>query len=357
MNTSPNNWYVASWSKDLAVGEPLAMQILGRPLVLWRGPQGEVSALDDRCVHRLAPLSRGRCEGAKLRCRYHGMVFAPGGDVVEIPGQDEIPARARARAYPVVERHSWIWVWMGDPARADPDRIPAMVGLDDENYYLGAGTLDFAADAQLVRDNLLDFSHISYLHADSFALGDAYAKVPPRIVELPDGLQYQRWLENQELMPGNAMLVDQWSNYSFRAPGIITMATGAYPLGTARALDRGVPDPSLPGMNITFTNQAITPMSDRSTRYFFSWGPRRDCGTPELAEQMMALAYQAFTEDKEMVEAQQRMIDLDPSFPMLGTHSDVGVFRFNARLREIEAAEAAEADGRVHLPVHAGAAE
>src|SRR5690349_11770899 len=97
-----NAWYVGAWSTDVELGKPIAMMILGEPIVVWRDPQGNVHALEDRCVHRLAPLSKGRCEGANLRCLYHGMLFNPEGRVIAIPGQEKIPPNASVRYYPVV---------------------------------------------------------------------------------------------------------------------------------------------------------------------------------------------------------------------------------------------------------------
>jgi vanillate O-demethylase monooxygenase subunit len=79
-----NAWYVAGWAMDLEESTPLAVSILGEPLVLYRSG-GVLAALEDRCVHRLAPLSLGRCEASNLRCMYHGLLFAPDGKVIEIP--------------------------------------------------------------------------------------------------------------------------------------------------------------------------------------------------------------------------------------------------------------------------------
>jgi vanillate O-demethylase monooxygenase subunit len=114
-----NAWYVAAWTDQIAVAEPFATAILGEPIVIYRTADRLV-ALEDRCVHRMAPLSLGRCEGDRLRCMYHGLLFDPDGRVVEIPGQDLIPAQARVKSYPTVDRHDWIWIWMGDADAADP---------------------------------------------------------------------------------------------------------------------------------------------------------------------------------------------------------------------------------------------
>ncbi len=112
-----NAWYVAAWEHEIGDGKPYAMSVLGEPIVLYRTESGRIVALEDRCVHRLAPLSLGRCEGERLRCMYHGLLFDADGRCVEIPGQEMIPPKARVRSYPVETRAGWVWVWMGDPAR------------------------------------------------------------------------------------------------------------------------------------------------------------------------------------------------------------------------------------------------
>jgi phenylpropionate dioxygenase-like ring-hydroxylating dioxygenase large terminal subunit len=120
-----NAWYCAGWDYDLSQGKDslLARRLANEPVVLYRKPDGAVIAMEDRCAHRQAALHLGRKEGDSLRCMYHGMKFGPNGKCVEIPGQRSIPTAAWVRTFPVVEKDNWIWVWMGDPAKADPALI------------------------------------------------------------------------------------------------------------------------------------------------------------------------------------------------------------------------------------------
>ena len=141
-----NCWYVAGWSHDIAADSLVSRTMLGEPIVLYRKGDGGVVALEDRCCHRLAPLSRGRIEGDDLRCMYHGLKFAPSGRCVEIPGQTMVPPRARVRAYPAVEQDCWVWLWMGDPALADPALIPAALGHDDPDWFMQTGQLAYEAN-------------------------------------------------------------------------------------------------------------------------------------------------------------------------------------------------------------------
>ncbi|MDB5716920.1 MAG: aromatic ring-hydroxylating dioxygenase subunit alpha [Sphingomonas bacterium] len=330
MNYVRNAWYVAAWANELAPGTPSAIRILDDPIVLYRTERGRLVALEDRCVHRLAPLSLGRCEGERLRCMYHGLLFEPDGRVAEIPGQDVVPAQARVRRYAVAEKHSWIWVWMGEADTADEALIPNAVGLDHPDYILGHGHLDYAAEARLINDNLLDFSHLSYVHANSFGASEDWARDRPKITMLPRGIRFERWVPAQSgFRSGGGPPVDAWSTYDFLLPGILLMPSASYPAGTAEKCGFAPPDPALPASGVTFTSQAVTPLTDKTSRYFFSWGPRRDCGDEAMRDMLMGVAAMAFGEDKVMIEAQQRVIDTTPDPRIMPIGSDKGVVLFN----------------------------
>ena len=118
-----NCWYVAAWDYELIDGKLLARTLLGEHVLLYRGDSGEVIALNNRCPHRGALLSEGRREGDSVRCMYHGIKYDATGKCVQIPGQDMIPPKLRVRKYPIVESGHLVWIWMGDPARADPALI------------------------------------------------------------------------------------------------------------------------------------------------------------------------------------------------------------------------------------------
>lgn len=326
-----NAWYVACWSQDLADGKPQGVSILNEPVVIWRSGN-RLAALEDRCVHRLAPLSLGRCEGEHLRCQYHGFKYDPGGKVVEIPGQAAVPAQARVRAYPVADRHSWIWVWMGDPAQADESLIPPAVGFDDADWILGRGYLDYAAEARLINDNLLDFSHLPYVHANSFGAPSSFAETLPRLTMLPRGVRYERWNEGASSRPrdGSAPgLVDIYMTYDFLIPGVLLMWSGSFTPGTARACDFARPDFAQAVSGVTFTSQAVTPTRLRQARYFFSWGPHRQHGDEALRDALMQLADKAFGEDKLIIEAQQGIIDQTENPKVLPSVHDRGVTMFS----------------------------
>lgn len=341
MNYVRNCWYVAAWDAELAEAVPTAIQILGDRIVLWRDADGAIHALEDRCVHRLAPLSLGRCEGANLRCMYHGLLFSPGGKVLEIPGQDKVPPQAKVRAYPVTVRHSWVWVWMGEPDQADEALIPPAVGFDDGRFILGHGHLDYAAQARLICDNLLDFSHLTYVHAASFQAGPAFAERLPDIAPLDRGVRVSRWTQDAPDIRDihSAERFDNYMTYDFLLPGVLLMESASFAAGTAAAFDFGPPDFDTAVTGRNFTSQAVTPLTANTARYFFSWGPHCKHGDEAMRDGMMEIAAMAFGEDKVMIEAQSRVIAQSPAQAIIPTAHDRGVTLFNRLVERLSRAE------------------
>lgn len=336
-----NAWYVAAWKDELAPEAVIARTIINQPLVLYRTENRDVVAMEDRCCHRLAPLSKGRREGDDLRCMYHGLKFAPDGRCIEIPGQPTVPASARVRTYPARESGSWIWIWMGEAERADPTLIPGSIAESDAAWHIDKGFLDYDAHYQLINDNLLDLSHLSYVHANTLGRGSPqWADERPRITRLPRGLRFERWIQNyraSNYLRLDGQYFDFLSAYDFLVPGIFIQRVYWYPLGTAEACNRGTP--TTPPIFVRCDDQAVTAVTDRTSRYFYATGARSSDIPPALAQDMLRFTERAFREDKSIIEAQQKVIDLEPDRPMLGLSFDAGPNRFRALVRQMIAEE------------------
>ncbi|HJU24777.1 MAG TPA: Rieske 2Fe-2S domain-containing protein, partial [Casimicrobiaceae bacterium] len=155
-------WYVAAWSDEVA-RTPLARTLLDEPIVLFRKSNGSVVALEDRCAHRRLPLSAGAVEGDFIRCGYHGLVYDCDGVCTKIPGQPQ-PDHVHVKRYPVVERDLFVLVWMGDPEHVDPSRLVSFPRLSDPAWGVTKVRLHIRGNYLLIVDNLLDLSHIAYVH-------------------------------------------------------------------------------------------------------------------------------------------------------------------------------------------------
>ena len=325
-----NAWYVAAWTHELEAGRIHARTIINQPLALYRTGDGTIVAFEDRCCHRFAPLTMGRLEGDDLRCMYHGLKFAPDGRCIEIPGQPRIPQSAAVRRFPTAVVGSWVWVWMGETAAADSATIPPSVALDDPAYRLRSGQIDYAAHYLLIDDNLLDLSHLSFVHENTLGLDmPQWADSRPRVEPLARGLRMQRWLRNHSprgFMKKLGERLDVWNSYDFLFPGVFLQRTGFYPLGTAEAT--GGREPQTPPLFHRLDEQVVTPVSNRASRYFYAAGARVGDIDPDRLDRLFAVTETAFQEDKAIIEAQQKMIDREPERQMLPTSLDAGPTQF-----------------------------
>lgn len=336
-NLIRNCWYVAGWSSDFG-RDPVQRWLLGDPVVIYRRANGSAVALEDRCVHRMAPLSAGRVEDDAIRCMYHGLKFGSDGRCIEIPGQDLIPDRACVRRYPAFEKNGWLWVWMGDPDRSDPSRIANSKSPDDPDWILKTGQLDYAANYELINDNLLDLTHLTYVHAGSFGADEAWSRNRPQIETLENGIRSSRWILNSPPIPplGRAAQhehVDIWTSYDFIIPGIFLLYTAIYAAGTADLCGQGEPGPKHQILFNNFTSQAVVPTGEKTARYYFSWGPGAEYGTEADAQLMIDMAKMAFNEDKVMIEAQQLIVDADPAVRPMPTSADKAITIFQRMMR------------------------
>src|SRR4051812_40674516 len=158
-----NQWYVAGWASELTQ-QPLARTLLGEPVVMYRTASGEVVALEDRCCHRNLPLSHGRVEGDCLSCGYHGMVYNTAGECIRVPGQDTVPPGARVLKFPLVEKDSVLWIWMGDAAAANVAGVPDYPIHADPRWAHKGNHYLIKCHYELIHDNLIDLSHVGYVH-------------------------------------------------------------------------------------------------------------------------------------------------------------------------------------------------
>jgi phenylpropionate dioxygenase-like ring-hydroxylating dioxygenase large terminal subunit len=350
-----NAWYVAGWSRHFPGDRPVMRTMLGEPIVLYRKEDGGIAALEDRCCHRLAPLSRGRIEGDDLRCMYHGLKFAPSGQCIEIPGQDFVPPRARVRAYPAVEQDCWVWLWMGDPALADPALIPCALNHGDSDWWMQTGELAYEANYQLINDNLLDLAHLSYVHENTLGRNSmSWAESRPSVTQIPRGLRIARWVLNNPApryvnMPGGITHTDMWASYDYMAPGIFLLETRTYPVGTAAAGGMRAPDPAALPLTRTTTSQAVSAIDADRTVYYYSGCLPKSLASEDESRRQLALFERAFAEDNAMIEAQARVIERTAEPRMLGIGADHALNQFRRLMDELIAAETRVPSGAAAL--------
>ncbi|PCE22391.1 LysR family transcriptional regulator [Paraburkholderia acidicola] len=323
-----NTWYVAAWSHEIGADDFFARTITGIPVLMYRSADGTVVALEDRCCHRGAPLSLGRREGDDVRCLYHGLKFDCSGTCIEAPAQDRVPPQARVRSFAVVERHRWVWIWMGDAALADPDAIPDTHWLDDPDWRSLPGYIHYDVNYLLICDNLLDFSHLPFVHPTTLGGPESYAKIRPSVERLDNGVRVTRWTMDTDVPPFAAAVkawpgkVDRWNIYDFTIPGILRMDSGMAPVGTGAQDGLRVDAAEFRGC------QALTPETATSTHYFFGHPHNFAIDQPEVTRAIHQSIVEAFDEDRAIITAQQRNLALDPSFNMMAFAMDSALVQF-----------------------------
>lgn len=303
-----NAWYLAAWDREVPADRLLARTLLDQHIVLYRDADGQARALQDRCPHRFVPLSRGKVCAGQVECGYHGLRFGSDGRCSHNPhGDGRVPRAATVRAYPLVERYTGLWIWMGDTQRADPADIPEFEqSMNPAKRVIGQGYLHVQANYLLEVDNILDLSHIQYLHGSNVG-SEAIAAAETAIEQDGDVVHSKRLTRNERLNevleqqyrlpPGQP--VDRWLDTRWNAPATMELWVGAAPAGSA--------DPRSVGKRQPYAH-IFTPETARTTHYFFatSYPTRMGDEAVQRAAADIEFLRQPFAhEDQPMLEAQQ----------------------------------------------------
>lgn len=346
-----NHWYVAAWSDEVG-RTPLARVVLGDYLVLYRTEAGQVVALENRCPHRNLPLSEGRLVGDTLECGYHGMVFDCTGACTHLPGEASPPHWARVRAYPVVERRGWVMVWMGDPDKADARTAPDYnVRLADPDWWHVKGHIAVKCGYRLILDNLLDLSHLAYVHASTTGNRALAERATIAAETEGDRVRVTRWMS--DIPPAKAFVdyagydgnIDRWQASEFMPPAYIYVNSGTAPAGRGVSPAERMTNQGLWGFVVY---HALTPETESTTHQFWAMAIERrfvpPAKLPEFERQMINIPL----EDVAVYEAQQRAIALDPDAhgdvrPRGMIAADQGLFAMRRILQRLHAEESKQA--------------
>jgi vanillate O-demethylase monooxygenase subunit len=330
-----NCWYVAAQADEVGRA-PLGRILLGEPVLMFRQEDGTPVALEDRCCHRRAPLHKGKLIGDTLQCGYHGFTFDASGSCVRIPGQDRVPANVGVRSYPVVEKHAYLWIWMGERAKADPALIPDFHRSKDPGWTTVRSRLPLAANYLLVVENLIDLQHVGFVHAKTIGTDDSRAELKfergdreVRVVRTPT-----------EVVTAPHNLKQGMAERSVLEKTIIFLPPCQVVIDICTT--EVAPQKSSPlSLGITVLN-ACTPETEHSTHYF--WASARDYQRDDKQADafLMKVTTDAFNEDKEILEAQEKCIALDPAAPTVNVQADWGGVQARRLTGQLIAEEAAQ---------------
>lgn len=335
-------WYVACTPDEIA-GGPLGRQICGERVVLFRGQGGRAAALEDFCPHRGAPLSLGFVRGEELVCGYHGLAVGCDGRPAGMPGQD-VARFPSARAFPVIERYGFVWIWPGDPARADAARLHPLPWAESPDWAYGGGLFHIRCDYRLMVDNLMDLTHETYVHAGSIGQKeideapvetrlDGEAVTTSRRMHDVSAPPFWRMALSHAGLPEDAP-VDRWQICRFSLPSHVMIEVGVALAG------QGGPEAPAGARASSIVVDFITPETETSHWYF--WGMARTFAVrdPAVTEAIREGQAKIFGEDLQMLELQQQNLSRHPGRPLLRLNIDAGGVHSR---RLIERAIAAEA--------------
>jgi phenylpropionate dioxygenase-like ring-hydroxylating dioxygenase large terminal subunit len=294
-----NVWYMAGWGEELTE-KLMSRRLFDRQILLYRKSDGSVAALADRCPHRYAPLSRGEKSGDAVQCGYHGLTFDGSGACIRNPFSDKIPAAAKVQSWAAVERHDIIWLWGGDPAEADDMLIPDFSMTQNSTTVKAVhGYTLIEAPYEFATDNLMDLSHIEFVHKGTFAGAGVIFAGSHEVKEEGGALRSNWWMPNVKAPPHTQgiyppeMVTDHWLDMRWNAPASMHLEIGATPARASR--DDGI---------IVQQCHIVTPASATTAHYFWASTRTHDLESVEVDGFLLQLFGQAFDdEDKPIIKA------------------------------------------------------
>jgi vanillate O-demethylase monooxygenase subunit len=333
-----NIWYVAAWDDEIAPDALFHRRILGENILLTRDGAGMMRALRDRCPHRFAPLHLGKRRGDVIECAYHGLRFGLDGKCVLNPqGDGVIPPNAHVPSYPVVVKDLLVWIWMGDPALADPAEIPDFLGLDPDVYAINKGYMHTPANYELMTDNIMDLGHIEFLHEG--LLGSEAVRRGETDVRQDGKIVFSNRLVHDEILPpalealfeSGGKPVDRWLDVRWHAPANMHLTVGVTAAGAPPRVGK-----ETPGVHL------MTPETETTTHYF--WANARDFRRDDdVLHQALGdgLRYAFEQQDKPMIEAVQDNMDGEDFWKLRPVilACDAGAIRARRVLRKLIADE------------------
>jgi phenylpropionate dioxygenase-like ring-hydroxylating dioxygenase large terminal subunit len=344
-----DGWYLGAFSDE--VDRTLLQRwICNRPVVFYRLSDGSINALEDRCPHRRYPLSLGRLDGDVIECNYHGYRIAGDGICVGVAEQPDLPKASVAR-FPLVERDGLIWIWPGDPAKADEALLPDTWWLSDPGWTHVQGSVGLKARQILLVENLLDLTHETFLHPSSIG-NAAVAATPIDVTSDTTSVSFTRHMIGIEAPPfyqksmGLTSPIDRWQDGDFYAPGVFVLNIRLAPTGTE--------EPEGFHMKVLY---GMTPATDTTTHDFFCLGRDYKIDDAELSAFQRQQQLAVMKEDIDALEIQEVMVASDPGMLESSIRSDVAGVRGRRLLDKMAKREeaAAAAAQPVRRPAPAGA--
>ncbi|MFT9417707.1 Rieske 2Fe-2S domain-containing protein [Acetobacter sp.] len=327
VRSNPDYWYPVAWSRELKPGKTIGTRYAGQPIALVRPVDGPIFALEDRCAHRQVPLSKGVVAGSSVKCCYHGWAYGRSGRCIDVPylGKGKLPNGVRT--YPCREQNGMIFVFPGDPEKADSVPLPPhLARADNPAYKTRYFGRTVGCHYSFMHENLMDMNH-QFMHSKQMGqmkprfLGQ---KREPGLVEA----RYSFARTGGKQPFGEALIFGERRDVSekFQHRDVMTIRT-EYPYQTLR-IQTGDEDPVM-DLWIVYTPQSADELTNRTFGLLSVKRPKIP-GILDMAWPLLvAFTERIFAEDREIVELEQN------AWRELGGDHNVEVFPVINALRAL----------------------
>lgn len=332
-------WYVAALSREVDESQLFRRRILGTSVLIYRDAQGQPVALHDRCAHRFAPLSMGSRVGDEVACPYHGLRFDARGHCTHNPhGRQQLPKGQVVRSFSLIERHGFIWIWMAQE-EADPALLPDFSPLDEGHANaIGHTYMCLPVDYRMILDNVMDLSHVDYVHGEIITTRGQLSPLIPKVEESEAAISAS-WDYSQTppimifapFLPRPEDSAQHFIRVTWSAPANIQLSIAAAQDDTEFA--DGISQYDL---------HSCTPGDENETHYFFATRRNHAVEDGEYNQFKTAAMHAAFeNEDGPIIAAAQREMEGEDFFdlkPML-LSNDLAPVKVRRKLQQMIEAE------------------
>jgi phenylpropionate dioxygenase-like ring-hydroxylating dioxygenase large terminal subunit len=214
------------------------------------------------------------------------------------------------------------------PRAPIPTRSPDYHWFDDPNWGAKGEYLHVKGNWQLVVDNLLDLTHLAFVHGTTIGNPALVEQAQVKVQRSGDNnVTVTRWIVDAPAPPtfvkagGFTSNVDRWQIINFAPPAFLRLDVGATPTGT------GAPEGKRVGGIGMWNLNAITPETEITSHYFWGQAHNFDIHNPKTTEMLVEQIRTAFLEDVAVFEAQQRNLLMIPNPPQTDINADAGVIQ------------------------------
>jgi phenylpropionate dioxygenase-like ring-hydroxylating dioxygenase large terminal subunit len=202
------------------------------------------------------------------------------------------------RAYPVHERYGLIWIWPGAPENADPATIPHLAWRAEPGW--NTETVQYfsvAAPAELMSDNLLDLSHVAFIHP-TIAFDPERLRDDPLVSEVSGDV-----VRNTRVFAGVPPAPSHRRWYPFAGKVTRTSISEWQPPGLVSVLVRN--EDERVRLDLRYDHM-MTPETATTHHYFVALARNFALDDAALSAELDAEALAIHGEDLAMIEAQAR---------------------------------------------------